>query len=130
MHRRHFLLAILPIAVTLAGCATPPPTEQPAIVFFTGDSAALEAPALEVIRSAAAVAQRFPAQPIQVMGFAGPTGGRPFNQALSRARAEHVVDELTKAGVARNRISVVARGPVAFEFAELESRRVEIRFGS
>jgi outer membrane protein OmpA-like peptidoglycan-associated protein len=66
---------------------------------------------------------------VRVLGFADPEGGRRFNQALSRARAEHVANHLIEAGVAPGRVRSVARGPVPFEFMEMESRRVEIRFG-
>ena len=126
MIRRHLLLA-LP-AFALLGCATPS-SEPPILVFFEADSAALEGAAVDLIRGAAASAARQPGSPVQVLGFAGTTGGRPYNVALSRSRAEHVADELRKAGVASGRIRVSARGPVPFELAEQESRRVEIRFG-
>lgn len=130
MIRRLALLA--PLALAMAGCASMNPeasAEPPVIVFFSGDSAALEGPAVEVVRGAAATAARHPTAFVRVLGFAGPTGGQPYNAALSRARAEHVTGQLVEAGVARNRIRVVARGPVPFEFMEMESRRVEIRFG-
>jgi len=130
MHRRLLLLA--PLALGAAGCESvnqSASTVPPVIVFFTGDSAALEEPALALVRGAAATAARNPGASVRVLGFAGPTGGRPFNVALSRARAEQISTHLTESGVAASRIRVVARGPVEFEFAELESRRVEIRFG-
>ena len=130
MHRRLFLMA--PLAAAMAGCAamnTDATAEPPVIIFFQGDSAGLEEPALALVRTAAATAARYPDAPIRVLGFAGPTGGRPFNQALSRARAEQIATHLVESGVARSRIRVVARGPVEFEMAEMESRRVEIRFG-
>lgn len=130
MQRRLFLLA--PLALALAGCGTfnqNVSSEPPVIVFFSGDSAALEEPALALVRGAAATAARYPNAPVRVLGFAGPTGGRPYNVALSRARAEQISTHLTEAGVPASRIRVVARGPVEFEFAEMESRRVEIRFG-
>lgn len=128
MIRRHFLLAFP--ALALVGCATLSPSDEaPVIVFFEADSAALSGPALQVIDGAAAGAARHPGAPVRVLGFAGPTGGRPYNVSLSRARAEHVATLLTERGVARSRIRVSERGPVAFELAEQESRRVEIRLG-
>ncbi len=130
MIRRLILLA--PIALAMAGCATPDVdarNEPPVIVFFTGDSAALEEPTQALIRGAAATAARHPTAPVRVLGFADPEGGVRFNQALSRARAENVAGHLIENGVAASRVRTVARGPVPFEFMEMESRRVEIRFG-
>jgi len=130
MIRRFILLA--PIALAMAGCATPDleaRNEPPVIIFFTGDSAALEESGVALVRAAAATAARHPAASVRVLGFADPEGGQRFNQALSRARAEHVANHLIESGVAANRVRTVARGPVPFEFMEMESRRVEIRFG-
>lgn len=130
MIRRLILLA--PIALAMAGCATPnleAQNEPPVIIFFTGDSAGLEESGVALVRAAAATAARYPNASVRVLGFADPEGGRRFNQALSRARAEHVANHLIESGVAPNRVRSVARGPVPFEFMEMESRRVEIRFG-
>jgi outer membrane protein OmpA-like peptidoglycan-associated protein len=130
MIRRLILLA--PIALAMVGCATPDleaQNEPPVVIFFTGDSAALEDSGVALVRAAAATAARYPNASVRVLGFADPEGGRRFNQALSRARAEHVANHLIESGVAANRIRTVARGPVPFEFMEMESRRVEIRFG-
>jgi outer membrane protein OmpA-like peptidoglycan-associated protein len=116
----------------MAGCASPDleaRNEPPVIIFFTGDSAALEESGVALIRAAAATAARHPNASVRVLGFADPEGGQRFNQALSRARAEHVANHLIESGVAANRVRTVARGPVPFEFMEMESRRVEIRFG-
>lgn len=122
--RRLVLLA--PFAL-LAACATA--RDEPVrTVFFTPDSAALDAPAREVVAGAASRAARFPTSRVTVLGYTGPTGGAGFNQALSQARAEAVAAGLRDAGVAPGRISIAGRGPVAFELAPVESRRVEIHF--
>ncbi|MBC7433676.1 MAG: OmpA family protein [Rubritepida sp.] len=126
MIRRHFLQALPALALT--GCVSPS-REPPAIVFFEADSAALAGPGTEIVRRAATVAARHPGAVVRVLGFADTDGSRRFSQALSRARAEHVADLLRQAGVAGERIRVSARGPVAFEMAEQESRRVEIHLG-
>jgi OOP family OmpA-OmpF porin len=128
--RRLFLA--LPLLALAAGCATPAErlaAEPARVVFFEADSARLDEAGLRVVRDAAALAQRNPGVPVRVLGFAGPTGGAGYNQALSRARAEHVADELAAAGVARGRITLGARGEVPFTLVEQESRRVEIRVG-
>jgi outer membrane protein OmpA-like peptidoglycan-associated protein len=125
------LLLALPL-LALAGCATQAErlaAEPTRAVFFEADSARLDEAGMRVIRDAAALARRFPDASVRVMGFAGPTGGATYNRALSRARAEHVAEELVAAGVARDRIGVGARGEVPFALIEQESRRVEIRVG-
>jgi outer membrane protein OmpA-like peptidoglycan-associated protein len=128
MFRR--LLLAFP-ASALLGCVTQTPAgEAPVIVFFEDESAALNGPALEVVRGAAAEAARHPHALVRVLGFAATDGSPRFTQALSRARAEHVADLLREAGVSTGRIRVSARGPVPFELAEQESRRVEIRVGT
>lgn len=122
-------LAVLPL---LSACALMPRdlADEPArVVFFTEDSSALDEPALGVVANAAALAKDFPTQPVLVMGFADPDGGRAYNRALSEARAQRVAEQLRQDGVEPQRIVVSPRGPVPFEMMPLESRRVEIRVG-
>lgn len=125
--RRRYLFAALP-AVLAAACTTPSATPPAVTVFFTEDSAQLDAEAREVVRRTAAAA-RSGTGPVQVLGFAGPAGGAAYNRALSEARAQHVADLLMSNGVARERVRIVPRGPVPFEAVPTESRRVEIRVG-
>jgi outer membrane protein OmpA-like peptidoglycan-associated protein len=126
------LILTLPLLALVAGCTTAAErlaAEPTRVVFFEADSTRLDEAAMRVIRDAAALAQRNPGVPVRVLGFAGPTGSSGYNAALSRARAEHVASELAAAGVARDRISIGARGEVPFALIEQESRRVEIRVG-
>ena len=125
MRRRH-LLAAAPAA--LAAACAPQSAMQTASVFFTADSSTLDAEAQTVVRAAAAQA-RGTSGPIVVVGFAGPAGGAADNRALSEARAQHGADRLVSSGIARERVRIVARGPVPFESVATESRRVEIRAG-
>jgi outer membrane protein OmpA-like peptidoglycan-associated protein len=97
-------------------------------VFFTADSATLDSEAQAVVRGAAERA-RATTGPIVVVGFAGPAGGAAYNRALSETRAQHVADLLISNGLPRERVRIVARGPVPFESVATESRRVEIRAG-
>lgn len=134
MDRRLLLLA--PLALALPGCEAinsalmgGVSSQPPAIVFFEGFSAEIPESAQEVLRGAAATAARYPAARVLVMGFAGPTGGQAYNQELSQQRANAVAAKLRELGVAPDRIAIQARGPVSFDLVELESRRVEIRFG-
>jgi outer membrane protein OmpA-like peptidoglycan-associated protein len=126
------LLALAALPLLLAACETPQansPSER-YVVFFTQDSAALDAAGEQIVAQAATRAKAATSQPVTVLGFAGPAGSAAFNQALSDARARHVADHLVAAGVARSRIRVVPRGPVPFDFIPTESRRVEIVVGS
>jgi outer membrane protein OmpA-like peptidoglycan-associated protein len=128
MRRRLLALAALPL---LAGCETLTlqrlEDEPVRVVFFNEDSAALEGPAREVVRSAARAAARHPSARVNVFGYAGPAGGVAFNRALSEQRARHVAELLREFGAPGERVFVVPRGPVPFEAAPIESRRVEIR---
>jgi outer membrane protein OmpA-like peptidoglycan-associated protein len=125
MRRRH-LLAAAP-AVLAAACASEP-AMQTVSVFFTADSSTLDTEAEAVVRAAATRAKAT-SGPIVVVGFAGPAGGAAYNRALSEARAQHVADLLIREGLPRERVRIVARGPVPFESVATESRRVEIRAG-
>ncbi len=126
--RRRALLLLLPAGL-LAACqgreelaATPVQ-----VVFFQDDSADPPPVAMQVIQDAAALAQRFPAAPIRVLGYSAPDNSPIVG--LSRTRAECVAAELVRFGVPRERIGVQGRGPVPFEMAPVEARRVEIHVG-
>jgi outer membrane protein OmpA-like peptidoglycan-associated protein len=137
MRRRAAVLSGLALASAslLAACNAADPlgtdlVAQPVhIVFFEGDSVAMGDAAMAVVRDAAAVARRYPTQPVRVLGFAGPAGSVAYNRALSNARAQAIAEELREAGVAPARLMVSARGPVEFADTATESRRVEIRIG-
>lgn len=118
---------ILALPVLLAACATVQ-DEPVRTVFFTPDSAALDVAAQGVVQGAASRAARFPNSRVRVLGYTGPAGETAANVALAAARAEAVAAGLRAAGVAPGRISVAGRGPVAFDLAPVESRRVEIHF--
>ncbi len=73
-----------------------------------------------------------PAPEIVVIGHTDRVGAPAYNDALSLRRAERVREELVKAGIAADRISVAGRGsreplvPTADQVAEPRNRRVEI----
>ena len=125
--RRRTFIAAAPVLLA-AACTSAPPAPPAIAVFFTADSATLEPEALEVVQGAAQAAKAT-AGSVVVLGFAGPAGGVAYNIALSEARAQQVADQLVRDGVARERSSIVPRGPVPFEAVPTESRRVEIRIG-
>lgn len=126
------LLAFAALPLLLAACEAPGTTgaqPQRYVVFFTEDSAALNENGEQVIALAATSAKAAPGAGIRVLGYAGPAGSVAFNKALSDARARHVADHLVRQGVPQSRIQVVPRGPVPFDLAPTESRRVEIVIG-
>jgi outer membrane protein OmpA-like peptidoglycan-associated protein len=129
--RRRAIALTLPVAF-LAACAADPRElvgQPPRVVFFEGESAELGEAALAVLADAARLARRHPEVPVQVRGYAGPAGGVAHNQVLSAQRAEAVAAALVARGVPRGRINVSGRGPVPFEAASIESRRVEVLVG-
>jgi outer membrane protein OmpA-like peptidoglycan-associated protein len=129
------LLLAAPILAGLAACTSLPATtatDAPrAVVFFTGDSAALDENAQQVIRRAAEMARSDPSAHVRVLGFAAPDTGTPaFNHVLAQARAQNVADGLVAAGVAPEHVRIQSRGAVPFEQMPTESRRVEIAVGT
>jgi len=127
--RRLFLLAVpLLLAACMSDRDRPPPSARQAfVVFFEDRSAALTPEAEASIGQAADLARRYAAVKLQVAGYADPEGSSDYNRALSRQRARAVADALIARGVARDRLSVVARGSTDYAAAAVESRRVEIR---
>jgi outer membrane protein OmpA-like peptidoglycan-associated protein len=124
------LLALAAVPLLLAACETPT-TAQPQrfVVFFTEDSAALNENGEQVVNNAATAAKAAASARIAVLGYAGPDGSVAFNRALSDARARHVADHLIQQGIPSSRIDIRPRGPVPFDLAPTESRRVEIVIG-
>jgi len=123
-------LAVLALLPLLAGCETfnrDPAAEPARIVFFNEDSDTLDPAARAVVQAAADAVKRYSNVRVNVFGYAGPTGGAAFNRALSEARATHVSELLRQFGVPAERVFIIGRGPVPFEMAPVESRRVEIR---
>jgi outer membrane protein OmpA-like peptidoglycan-associated protein len=118
--------AILGLLLWVAACAGPPPASQKFVVYFEGWSAALDPPAQAGVATAAQWAKEHPGQVVTVAGFADPEGSSQANFGISRTRAQVVVDQLVRDGVARNRIRLTAHGPTDFTLTSLESRRVEI----
>ncbi|OYV24438.1 MAG: hypothetical protein B7W99_02335 [Rhodospirillales bacterium 20-58-10] len=100
----------------VTGCAllpfgNPPlPTTPATPVFFQPLSSALDPAALTTIATAAKVAAEEPNAKIIVAGAADNTGDTSDNEALSRARAKHVSDQLAADGVDKTRITAYGIG--------------------
>lgn len=115
--------------ISIAACAAKPRAGQRFPVFFQEWSAALDDAALKTVEAAAKWAAQHPDAPVHVTGFADPEGSREANKAISRTRAQVVVDQLVRDGIARGRISMSAKGPTDYTLSSIESRRVEITVG-
>jgi outer membrane protein OmpA-like peptidoglycan-associated protein len=127
------LLLVIPFLLTLTACQQPPHAEalQTSVIFFTEDSAKLDARASAVITETASFARARPNSVVHVLGFAPSNSGSVgYNHSLSQTRAAAVADGLVEAGVVRARIRIEPEGGVPYELAPIESRRVEIIVGS
>jgi OOP family OmpA-OmpF porin len=126
MHRLSVLAVLL-----LGGCAalTSSAPQQRYVVFFQEWSAQIDTPAQQALQAAATAAQKYPALPVTVSGFADPVGSVAANKDISRLRAQVVIDTLVKDGVAPARIRRRSIGAVDFTLDSQESRRVEVVLG-
>lgn len=114
------------ITVALAACAQPDLAGQRYAVYFQEGSANLDAAAKDSISIAAAWAVDHPTAVVRVIGYADPEGSSEANLAISLARAQSVVAQLTALGVPRDNIKVAGRGEVQYSLDPQESRRVLI----
>jgi outer membrane protein OmpA-like peptidoglycan-associated protein len=124
MHRFGLMLLLL-CAAPGDAYATDPPLEK-FVVYFQGWSAAIDDPALAVIRQAAERVKSHPGEVADVNGFASTIGSRQANLLLADLRAQVVVDQLLADGVDPNSVRQSGHGPVPFILIPEESRRVEI----
>ena len=99
-------------------------TEMPSVL-FAHDSSELDEQAKTNIRETLAAFQRDPEAEILLRGFASPLGSVPYNQALSRRRAEAVKTQLVQHGIPGDAIRIVANGEDGGPSRD-KARRVEI----
>ncbi len=122
--RRRLMLGLM---LALAGCTITPPADAPKlVVFFQPWSADLDDAGKAAIANAGTWARNNPTQMLLVTGYADPEGSPEANIAISRARAQVVVDALVAGGVPPARIKRQGKGETKFIEDSLESRRVEI----
>ena len=125
--RRSLLLGAVLLAAATAGCVRQPVDTPPkSVVFFTANSADLDAPARGVIREFVADAQTAPTRRVTVLGYADVAGSPEANRMLSALRAKIVADELVAGGIAPGRSSQRPRGAVPNSDPGIEARRVEL----
>ncbi len=116
------------------GAALAAQPDRPAsfLLYFLEGRDELTPESKQVIGSILGELAKRPAPEIVVIGHTDRVGTVPYNDALSLRRAERMRDELVKAGIPAERITVAGRGereplvPTADEVAEPRNRRVEI----
>jgi OOP family OmpA-OmpF porin len=96
------------------GCPPPPPVEEWVIegnVLFATDKAVLSAEASSFVETVAAALKEHPQHVVEVRGHTDSTGPMRWNMLLSQMRADAVVKQLVKLGVAAERLTTKALGP-------------------
>src|SRR3546814_1065897 len=107
-------LAPTPVAAP-APAPQPTPAPEPAapknyLVFFDWDSAKLTPEAMDIVNTAAANAKKGGVSRIEAVGHADRSGPKPYNERLSKRRAEAVKAALVQQGVSAGEIGVVSKG--------------------
>lgn len=120
---------LLAVALSCAACSygADPDDRADYVIYYQGQSTALDLVATATITRAAGVAMRRKVG-IVVAGYADDPGAPEANQIQSRIRAQLVADALLQAGVARDRIELTPRRALGGD-PGVESRRVDIRLG-
>jgi OmpA-OmpF porin, OOP family len=101
------------------------------VINFDTGSAVIAAASLRVLDNLASIARRCDAYSIEVSGHTDNVGGRDLNVALSKARADAVVNYLAARGVTGGRLSAVGYGPDrplstnATSAGQAQNRRIE-----
>ncbi len=126
---RWIVLLFLVICAPVQAFAQTDGDDRRFIVYFEKWSAAIDAPAQQVVLGVAKLAASKPKAPVTVTGYADVTGSGKANELLSQLRAQVVADLLEANGVAPERLHKVAEGSTEFVMSSLESRRVAIQIG-
>lgn len=116
----------------LTGPAAAPISSKEFVVYFAWDSARLDKAGLAVIDQAATEAKKTGSARLTLVGHADRSGAAEYNVRLSLRRADAVRGELSKRGIAQDRMSVTALGetepavPTKDGVREPKNRRVVI----
>ncbi len=102
------------------------------LLFDTG-KATLKPDSKEEVKNIAEILKAFPSVDIKIGGYTDNTGSADLNKKLSQDRADTVVSELVKLGIAKSRLAAEGYGPefpVASndtEAGRTENRRISVR---
>ena len=106
--------------------------DQALIISFSYDSIELSSDAFEKLNLLASAMISNPDVGIVIKGYAGKVGGRPYNEKLSRFRANVVKNYIVARGVSPYKIKTFGMGPATqieaggIEKSSIPDRRVEI----
>ena len=118
-----------PVAANPPPPPPPPPPPMTYTIYFDYNSAQLGPAAREVVRFAADAYKARPPSPVQVTGYADPSGSAGYNQRLSLQRANAVAAELQSDGVPQSAVVVSGQGESRNEPTPGQDRRVEVTVG-
>jgi len=119
------------VAAAPAPEPAPMPAPGPYTVLFDLDKAELTSDARVMLADVVKAAQKSDFGMINVAGYTDLTGSDAYNEVLSEARANSVIDFLVESGIAKEKIVGAGYGKadpvVAVETPEQRNRRVEIK---
>ena len=101
-------------------------------ILFAFDSAQVNPGAEAIVDKIVGMMEDHPTLELAVVGYTDNTGDFKYNLALSKRRADAIVNLLVKDGIARNRLAGVGVGPLnpiapnTTEAGRAENRRVEL----
>ncbi|MCK5709741.1 MAG: OmpA family protein [Deltaproteobacteria bacterium] len=101
-------------------------------ILFAFDSAKINPGAEAIVAKIAGMMEQHPTLELAVVGYTDNTGDFNYNIKLSERRANAIVNQLVKDGVARDRLAGVGVGPLnpiasnSTEAGRAENRRVEL----
>ncbi len=112
-----------------AALGVDPKVDYDMSVYFAFDKSALSAKARKNIEKAVQKLKENPEMKVELRGYCDFPGSDDYNLKLSEKRVKMVKDELVKAGIAEDRISVQPQGALANPpKAELKNRRCDFFF--
>ena len=113
-----------------AALAAIPPRPVAFTLYFESDKDDLTEESRAKFAAIAAELTRHPAPHVTVIGHADGVGTHEYNDALSLRRAQRIAQELTRLGIAGDRVAAEGRGKRALQVptqaAEPRNRRVEV----
>ena len=101
-------------------------------ILFAFDSAKINPSAEAIVAKIADMLEQHPSLELAVVGYTDNTGDFNYNLGLSKKRADAIVNQLMKEGVASHRLAGVGVGPLnpiasnATDQGRAENRRVEL----